>query len=43
VLIRCRRKRSKPLRLRKAHELLLRRGVEESYWTLRRFVIEEIG
>jgi len=36
-------KRSKPLRLRKAHELLVRRGVQVSYWILRRFVIEELG
>lgn len=36
-------KRSKPLRLRKAHELLVRRGVQVSYWLLRRFVIEQLG
>ena len=33
----------KPLRLTKVHELLSRRGVQTSYATLRRFVIDELG
>lgn len=33
----------RPLRLRKVHKLLGRRGVSASYWILRRFVIEELG
>jgi transposase len=33
----------KPLHLKKIHKLLLQRGVQASYWTLRRFVIQELG
>lgn len=36
-------KRDRPLRLRKVHKLLVRRGVGASYWMLRRFVIEQLG
>lgn len=35
--------RDRPLRLRKVHKLLMRRGVSASYWMVRRFVIEELG
>jgi hypothetical protein len=35
--------RKRPLRLTKIHQLLQREGLEASYWTLRRFAIEELG
>jgi transposase len=34
---------ARPLRLRKVHTLLVRRGVEVSYWTLRRYAQQELG
>jgi transposase len=34
---------SRPLRLRKIHTLLVREGLRASYWTLRRFAIEELS
>jgi transposase len=33
----------KPLRLTKIHELLVRKGLQASYWTLRRFAMKELG
>ena len=32
-----------PLRLSKIHTLLVRDGLQASYWTLRRFAVEELG
>lgn len=34
---------TEPLRLTKVHTLLQRDGLEASYWTLRRFAIQELG
>jgi transposase len=34
---------ARPLRLRKVHTLLVRRGVQASYWTLRRYAQQELG
>lgn len=36
-------KQQKPLRMKKVFTLLQREGLQASYWTLRRFAIEEIG
>ena len=33
----------RPLRLRKVHTLLVRKGVQASYWTLRRYARQELG